>query len=125
MLFTSWRQLKEVRALLPIDLSDSIRWQGSGSKQKLMNEHRASVEAGESAYLAGVASFAEGVDLPDDYCRHVILVKLPFSVPDDPLDQALAEWVESQGRNAFMDICLLYTSPSPRDKRQSRMPSSA
>ena len=104
VLFTSWRQLKEVRALLPIDLSDSIRWQGSGSKQKLMNEHRASVEAGESAYLAGVASFAEGVDLPDDYCRHVILVKLPFSVPDDPLDQALAEWVESQGRNAFMDI---------------------
>jgi len=104
VLFTSWRQLKEVRALLPIDLSDSIRWQGSGSKQKLMNEHRASVDAGESAYLAGVASFAEGVDLPDDYCRHVILVKLPFSVPDDPLDQALAEWVESQGRNAFMDI---------------------
>ena len=104
VLFTSWRQLKEVRALLPIDLSDSIRWQGSGSKQKLMNEHRASVDAGEAAYLAGVASFAEGVDLPDDYCRHVILVKLPFSVPDDPLDQALAEWVESQGRNAFMDI---------------------
>ena len=104
ILFTSWRQLKEVRALLPMDLSDSIRWQGSGSKQKLMNEHRASVDAGEAAYLAGVASFAEGVDLPDDYCRHVILVKLPFSVPDDPLDQALAEWVESQGRNAFMDI---------------------
>jgi len=104
VLFTSWRQLKEVRALLPMDLSDSIRWQGTGSKQKLMNEHRASVELGEAAYLAGVASFAEGVDLPDDYCRHVILVKLPFSVPDDPLDQALAEWVESQGRNAFMDI---------------------
>ena len=104
VLFTSWRQLKEVRALLPMDLADSIRWQGSGSKQKLMNEHRLSVDAGESAYLAGVASFAEGVDLPDDYCRHVILVKLPFSVPDDPLDQALAEWVESQGRNAFMDI---------------------
>lgn len=104
VLFTSWRQLKEVRALLPIDLADSIRWQGSGSKQKLMNEHRASVDAREAAYLAGVASFAEGVDLPDDYCRHVILVKLPFSVPDDPLDQALAEWVESQGRNAFMEI---------------------
>ena len=104
VLFTSWRQLKEVRALLPIDLSDSIRWQGSGSKQKLMSEHRASVDAGEAAYLAGVASFAEGVDLPDDYCRHVILIKLPFSVPDDPLDQALAEWVESQGRNAFMEI---------------------
>lgn len=104
VLFTSWRQLKEVRNLLPVDLSDQIRWQGSGSKQSLLNEHRAAVDAGGPAYLAGVASFAEGVDLPDDYCRHVVLVKLPFSVPDDPLDRALAEWVESQGRNPFMDI---------------------
>jgi len=104
ILFTSWRQLKEVRNLLPIELSDQIRWQGSGSKQSLLVEHRGSIDVGEPAYLAGVASFAEGVDLPDDYCRHVILVKLPFSVPDDPLDKALAEWVESQGRNPFMDI---------------------
>lgn len=104
VLFTSWRQLKEVRNLLPFELSDQIRWQGSGSKQSLLNDHRDAIDAGVPAYLAGVASFAEGVDLPDDYCRHVVLVKLPFSVPDDPLDRALAEWVESQGRNPFMDI---------------------
>ena len=54
----------------------------------------------------GVASFAEGVDLPDDYCRHVIIVKLPFAVPDDPLDEAMAEWLESQGRKPFFEISL-------------------
>jgi ATP-dependent DNA helicase DinG len=104
VLFTSWRQLKAVRNLLDRDFAERIRWQGSGSKQSLLDAHRASIEAGEDAYLAGVASFAEGVDLPDDYCRHVILVKLPFSVPDDPLDRALAEWVQACGRNPFMEI---------------------
>ena len=108
VLFTSWRQLKQVRTLLPVALQDAIRWQGSGSKQALLAAHREAVDAfgstGEPAYLCGVASFSEGVDLPDDYCRHVIIAKLPFSVPDDPLDQALAEWVESQGRNPFMEI---------------------
>jgi ATP-dependent DNA helicase DinG len=54
--------------------------------------------------IFGLASFAEGVDLPGDYCSHVVIAKIPFAVPDSPLESALAEWVESQGRNAFMDI---------------------
>jgi ATP-dependent DNA helicase DinG len=54
--------------------------------------------------IFGLASFAEGVDLPGDYCRHVVIAKIPFAVPDSPLEAALAEWVEAQGRNAFMEI---------------------
>jgi ATP-dependent DNA helicase DinG len=53
-----------------------------------------------------VASFAEGVDLPGNYCRHVVIVKLPFAVPNDPLQEALSEWVEHRGGNAFFDIAL-------------------
>jgi ATP-dependent DNA helicase DinG len=34
----------------------------------------------------------------------VVIAKIPFAVPDSPLEAALAEWVESQGRNAFMEI---------------------
>ena len=34
------------------------------------------------------------------------MVKLPFAVPDDPVDQALAEWAESQGKNAFYEIAV-------------------
>jgi ATP-dependent DNA helicase DinG len=51
-----------------------------------------------------LASFAEGVDLPGNYCRHVIIAKLPFAVPDDPIESALSEWIEARGGNPFMDI---------------------
>ena len=104
VLFTSWRQMNEVCSQLPRDFYTSLKIQGKGSKQTLLAAHRACIEAGEKSYLVGLASFAEGVDLPDDLCRHVIIVKLPFSVPDDPIDQAMAEWAEAQGKNAFYEI---------------------
>ncbi len=104
VLFTSWRQLHEVLRQLPEAFVGQLRVQGEGSKQALLDGHRAAVDAGDVSYLVGLASFAEGVDLPDDYCRHVVIVKLPFAVPDDPVDQAMAEWAESQGRNPFYEI---------------------
>jgi ATP-dependent DNA helicase DinG len=106
VLFTSWRQLRDVLRRLPDDLVARMKVQGDGSKQALLNAHRAAVDAGQPSILVGLASFAEGVDLPDDYCRHVVIVKLPFAVPDDPIDQAMAEWAEAQGRNAFFDIAV-------------------
>lgn len=104
ILFTSWRQMRTVLELLDDETKGKLKVQGEGSKRSLLDAHRSDVDAGKGSYLFGLASFAEGVDLPDDYCRHVIIVKLPFAVPDDPLDQAMAEWVESQGRNAFYEI---------------------
>jgi ATP-dependent DNA helicase DinG len=106
VLFASWRQLNDVVRRLPAALCDRLRVQGNGSKQALLAAHRDAIDAGHPSYVVGVASFSEGVDLPDDYCRHVIIVKLPFAVPDDPLDQAMAEWIEAQGRNAFYEISL-------------------
>ena len=106
VLFTSWRQLREVVRQSPDTLVARLQIQGDGSKQALLAAHRAAVDAGEQSYIIGLASFAEGVDLPDDYCRHVVIVKLPFAVPDDPIDQAMAEWAEAQGRNAFFDIAV-------------------
>ena len=106
VLFTSWRQLNDVVAGLPEALAPQLKVQGRGARTALLDAHRAAIDAGERSYLLGVASFAEGVDLPDDYCRHVIIAKLPFSVPDDPLDQTIAEWLESQGRNPFFEISL-------------------
>ena len=106
VLFASWRQLNEVVRRMPQALADQMKVQGNGSKQALLSAHREAIDAGRSSYVVGVASFAEGVDLPDDYCRHVIIAKLPFAVPDDPLDEAMAEWLEAQGRNAFFEISL-------------------
>ena len=105
VLFTSWRQLNQVRdALAGAAVMEGAQFQGERSKQAMLKRHWRRVDAGEPSYLMGLASFAEGVDLPGDYCRHVIVVKLPFAVPDDPVDQAIAELAESQGRNPFMEI---------------------
>ena len=106
VLFTSWRQLNGVKAALPESLEKALQIQGEHSKQTLLKRHRERVDAGRPSYLLGLASFAEGVDLPDDYCRHVILAKLPFAAPDDPVDEAIAEWARAEGRNAFLDITL-------------------
>jgi ATP-dependent DNA helicase DinG len=104
VLFTSWRQLNAVVKALPSKLSESLLVQGDGSKRALIVEHKRRIDAKERSCLFGLASFSEGLDLPGAYCRHVIIVKLPFAVPDDPIDQAIAEWAEARGRNAFYEI---------------------
>lgn len=104
VLFTSWRQMLAVLDRMDQSLRPLLKVQGEGSKQALLEAHAEDVRAGQQSVLFGLASFAEGVDLPDDLCRHVIIVKLPFSVPDDPLDQAMAEWAEAQGRNPFYEL---------------------
>ena len=108
VLCTSWRQLRGLTEGLPNGLpdalADSLLVQGEHSKQAMLRTHHKRVDAGKPSYLLGLASFAEGVDLPGDYCRHVVVVKLPFAVPDDPVDAAIAELAEAQGRNPFMEI---------------------
>jgi len=46
------------------------------------------------------------VDLPGKYCTHVLIARIPFAVPNDPVEMTLAAWVEQQGRNAFMEIAV-------------------
>jgi ATP-dependent DNA helicase DinG len=104
VLFSSRRQMSDVYEGLPGIWRERILRQGDYSKQETLRRHRAAVDAGASSAIFGLASFAEGVDLPGKYCSHVVIAKIPFAVPDSPLESALAEWVESQGRNAFMEI---------------------
>jgi ATP-dependent DNA helicase DinG len=104
VLFSSRRQMHEVYEGLGSELDGRVLMQGDYSKQELLRRHRAAVDAGRGSVIFGLASFAEGVDLPGDYCRHVVIAKIPFAVPDSPLEAALAEWVEDQGRNPFMEI---------------------
>ena len=104
VLFTSWRQMRRVEELLDTALLPSVIIQGEKSKQAMLSAHKARIDQGQSSVLFGLASFAEGVDLPGNYLKDVIITKLPFSVPDDPVDATLAEWVESRGGNAFQEI---------------------
>lgn len=104
VLFSSRKQMLDVYDELPDSLRDLILLQGDSSKQEMLNQHKKKIDQGEGSVLFGLASFAEGVDLPGDYCRHVIIAKLPFAVPDDPIESALSEWIEARGGNPFMDI---------------------
>ncbi len=106
VLFSSRRQMQEVFDGLPDEWRDRILVQGTGSKQALLDDHRKRVKRGEGSVLFGLASFAEGLDLPGDECKHVVIAKIPFAVPDDPVEAALAEWIEARGGNAFMQIAV-------------------
>lgn len=103
VLFASARQMREVHVALAPELRESVLLQGHCSRRELIERHRARIDAGHRSVLFGLASLAEGVDLPGEYCTHVICAKLPFSVPDSPLEQARREWIEAQGRSAFME----------------------
>ncbi len=106
VLYASRRQMEEVFERLSISEKENILLQGQQSKQAMLEQHKKRVDQGELSILFGLASFAEGIDLPGDYCQHVIIVKLPFSVPDDPIESALAEWIECRGGNAFMEVTI-------------------
>ncbi|WP_075185777.1 ATP-dependent DNA helicase DinG [Teredinibacter haidensis] len=104
VLFSSRKQMQEVYEELPRDFKIIILMQGLESKQALVRKHKKRIDNGQGSIIFGLASFAEGVDLPGDYCTHVVIAKIPFSVPDDPIEAALAEWIEAGGGNAFMEI---------------------
>jgi ATP-dependent DNA helicase DinG len=77
------------------------RWpllvQGEGQRDQLLRRFRAS----GSAILLGTDSFWEGVDVPGPALRALILAKLPFKVPSEPLTAARLERLEAQGLNGF------------------------
>ncbi len=104
VLFSSKKQMLDVYEELPAELQNKILLQGDASKQEMLIQHKQKIDRGEGSVLFGLASFAEGVDLPGNYCTHVIIAKLPFAVPDDPIEAALSEWIESRGGNAFMEL---------------------
>ena len=83
--------------------------QGELPKRVLMDRFREGAGDGRSGcVLVASASFWEGFDAPGDALQLVVIDKLPFPPPNDPLVEACSQRLESQG-------CLLYTSPSPRD----------
>ncbi|MBA1272448.1 ATP-dependent DNA helicase DinG [Stutzerimonas azotifigens] len=106
VLFSSRRQMQDVFDGLDREWRRRVLIQGNLSKQETLNKHKARIDDGETSVLFGLASFAEGVDLPGAYCEHVIIAKIPFAVPDDPVEAALAEWIEARGGNPFMEIAV-------------------
>jgi ATP-dependent DNA helicase DinG len=99
LLFTSYAMMEKVRDAI----SRNRRWrlfvQGEGSKLALVEEFRTT----ESAVLLGTTSFWHGVDVPGEALSLVVIDKLPFDVPSDPLVAARIERIREEGGNPFAE----------------------
>ena len=105
VLFTSYRAMRAVAGELRRRGAEG-RWplfvQGESPRAKLLGRF---VESGRGVLL-GVSSFWEGVDVPGDPLRGLIIARLPFRVPTEPLTAARLEAIERNGGNSFVDYML-------------------
>ena len=107
LLFTSLRAMERGHARLAARLqSEGLAWplllQGSGSKNELLERFRRS----PNAILVGSQSFWEGVDVKGEQLSVVVIDRLPFNPPDEPVLAACIERINRAGGNAFMDYQL-------------------
>lgn len=99
VLFTSYRGMNEVYDRLAGRLKYTVLKQGDLPKQHLLNQFKQDT----NSVLFATASFWEGVDVQGEALSCVILVKLPFAVPDDPITEAKIKAIERAGGNSFME----------------------
>src|SRR5579863_5453091 len=106
VLFTSHRSLAQAAALLRTRWAEGAPYrlfvQGEAPRERLLQEFR---DDGNGVLL-GTASFWEGVDVKGEALRLVVIEKLPFASPDDPLVHARIEHLNATGANAFRDYQL-------------------
>jgi len=103
VLFTSFKVMNEVYELTKasLEMADcKLFCQGKDLTRKQMISEFKNTKRG---VLYGVASFWTGVDIPGRSLRNLIITKLPFPAPNDPLMQAQQEIFEKFGRNFFME----------------------
>jgi ATP-dependent DNA helicase DinG len=105
VLFTSYRMLNQVfERLSPVleRLGLTPLKQGDQSRRELLR----SFKARPGAVLFGTDSFWEGVDVPGDQLRLVIITKMPFRVPTDPLHEARSARITERGGRPFIELTL-------------------
>ncbi len=100
VLFTSYRLLREVRDLLSDGIT--VLAQGiDGPRSKLIERFR---QSDEGSVLLGTDSFWEGVDLPGSTLEILIITRLPFPVPSDPVFSALSDNMAKDGKDPFYNL---------------------
>lgn len=102
MLFTSHRALNEAAEMLEGQFDYPLLVQGAMPRRRLLETFR---QKGD-AVLLGTASFWEGVDVKGPALSVVIIDKLPFASPGDPVLRARLNLMQSEGRNPFMEYQL-------------------
>jgi ATP-dependent DNA helicase DinG len=104
VLFTSHRALRSAAQRLQSQIPAALPLlvQGSAPREHLLRQFRASGHA----VLLGTASFWEGVDVQGPALRLVVIDRLPFASPEDPVVRARIEYLNAEGESAFRDYQL-------------------
>jgi ATP-dependent DNA helicase DinG len=106
VLFTSYQMLRNIAAAMRGWLAEknlALYSQADGVPRHQLLER---FKANSRAVLFGTDSFWQGVDVPGDALTNVIITKLPFSVPDQPLLEARLEAIREKGGNPFNEFQL-------------------
>jgi ATP-dependent DNA helicase DinG len=99
VLFTSYANLRQVHQLAAAELSYPILVQGTAPRSALLREFKATPHA----VLFATSSFWQGVDVVGESLSCVIIDKLPFASPGDPITSARIEAINADGGNAFAE----------------------
>jgi ATP-dependent DNA helicase DinG len=99
VLFTSYQQMRQIYQLLKSRLEHTMLLQGDAPRTALLNAFRET----PGAVLFGTSSFWQGVDVQGDQLSCVIIDRLPFAVPTDPVIAARIDAVRENGGNAFYE----------------------
>ena len=100
-------EMRQQFELLDAQVRPEVLVQGELPKRVLMDRFREGSSAGRAGcVLVASASFWEGFDAPGDVLQLVVIDKLPFPPPNDPLVEARSQRLEAQGRSSFADYSL-------------------
>ena len=99
-LFTSYAQMRELHDRLLAQLPYPLLMQGTAPRHVLLQQFRET----PNAVLFGTSSFWQGVDVQGEQLSCVIIDKLPFAVPTDPIMKARTDAIAAAGGNAFNDL---------------------
>jgi ATP-dependent DNA helicase DinG len=113
VLTTTLRALRTIGAALKSQVGESldILVQGEMTKRQLMTRFQLGAQQGRpGCVLVASASFWEGVDVPGDALQLVVIDKLPFPPPSDPLVEARTQRIEQEGGSAFKDYFIPETA---------------
>lgn len=103
VLFTSYRLSHSVARSINRKSAKTLLVQGMGESREALSE---SFRRSPSAVLLGVASFWEGVDFPGDELEVLVIPKVPFPVPTEPIIEARAERLSALGEDVFQKLFL-------------------